>query len=77
MTTLPEHRAPSTRRLWLLGLLMLLPLGYFVWRYPLLNNVRPSDLGYLSGYGKPELWAYASGMAFLFGLYLLALQETR
>jgi hypothetical protein len=61
----------------LLGLLMLLPLGYFVWRYPLPGNVRPSDLGYLSRYGKPELWAYLGGVAALFCLYLLALQETR
>jgi hypothetical protein len=56
---------------------MLLPLGYFVWRYPLPGNVRPSDLGYLSRYGKPELWAYLGGVAALFCLYLLALQETR
>ena len=48
-----------------------------MWRYPLPGNVRPSDLGYLSQYGKPELWAYVGGMAALFGLYLLALRETR
>ncbi len=77
MTVLTEPRPGSTRRLSILGLLMLLPLGYFVRRYPLPGNVRPSDLGYLSRYGKPELWAYVGAVAALFCLYLLALRETR
>ncbi len=75
MTQRSEDRSP----VWLAayGLLMLVPLAYFVRRYPLRGHLRTSDMGYLSDYGRPEFILYLGGMAALFVLYLLALRETR
>lgn len=75
MTQGTKPRSPY--RLLLYGLLMLLPLAYFVRRYPLRGHLRLSDIGHLSGYGRPEFVLYLGGMTALFVLYLLALRETR
>ena len=57
---------------------MLLPMLYFAWRYPLRGNAeRLTDLGKLSQYGGAEFALWMGGMLLLFGLYTLALRETR
>ena len=70
--------ARSPLWLWLYGIAMLGPAGYFAWRYPLRGNTeRITDLGYLARYERPEFYGYVGGLALLYALYLLALYESR
>ena len=68
----------SAWRLWLYGIGMLVPVFYFARRYPLRGNTeRLLDIGKMAQYGRAEFAAYVGGMAILFGLYVLALYESR
>ncbi|MEJ7653598.1 MAG: hypothetical protein WKH64_09815, partial [Chloroflexia bacterium] len=70
-------RRRSVRRVWLYGGLMLVPLLYFVLRYPLPQNIRLTDLGHMARYGVGEFFGFVLGVGALFTLYLLALREVR
>ena len=77
-----EAPGPSPGRsplwLWLYGIAMLGPAGYFAWRYPLRGNTeRITDLGYMARYERPEFYGFVGGLALLYALYLLALYESR
>ena len=65
-------------RLWLYGLAMLGPAGYFARRYPLRGNADELvDIGKMARYEVGEFVGYVGGLAVLFALYLLALRESR
>ena len=68
----------SALLLWLYGCAMLVPVLYFVSCYPLLPNAGTlTDLGKLVHYKPGAFAAYVGAMATLFGLYILALHESR
>ena len=68
----------SALRLWLCGIGMLVPVFAFAWRYPLgPNSSTLTDIGKLAHYEPAEFAGYVGGMAMLFGLYILALRESR
>src|SRR5436853_5624517 len=68
----------SALRLWLCGIGMLVPIFAFAWRYPLGSNSSTlTDIGKLAHYEPAEFAGYVGGMAVLFGLYVLALRESR
>ena len=71
-------RRNTVGRLWGYGLGMLGPLLYFAWRYPLVaHSTQLRDLGTLSQYRPGEFTAYVGGMSVLFGLYVLAIVDSR
>ncbi|NTW02450.1 MAG: polyprenol phosphomannose-dependent alpha 1,6 mannosyltransferase MptB [Oscillochloris sp.] len=73
-----QIRPAGLRRLLLYGLGMFVALGYFVWRYPLLgNSQRLTDIGKLSNYSWTGCAGFLLSVAVLFGLYGLALRESR
>ncbi len=71
-----EHPSAPTRY-WLLAAALLIPTLYFASRYPLLGNIRLTDIGLLSAYGVPELVLYLVGLVSLFAGYLGSLRVLR
>src|SRR3954451_18058551 len=68
----------SVRLLWIYGMGMFVPCAYFAARYPLVpHSGRLTDMGKLAHYGRSEFLAFAAGIVIMFGLYVLALRETR
>ncbi len=68
----------GVRRLWCYGLAMLVPMGYFAWRYPLRRNADMMlDIGNMSQYQSDEYLLFLAGFVLLFTLYILALLESR
>ena len=76
--TNPASPAVRAGRLWLYGLGMLVPAGYFAARYPLRGHTDElRDIGQLAGYAGEELVWYCAGCAVLFACYVLAVLECR
>lgn len=74
--TRPHGHSPT--RLWLYGLGMLGPVFYFVHRYSLRDHAdKLLDIGKMSEYQRPEYTAFVVGLQLMFGLYVLAIFESR
>ena len=81
MAELPSEAPPlapmAPRSTWLPAAFLLVPAVFFASRYPLLGNIRLTDIGLLSAYGVPELVLYLVGLVSLFAGYLGSLRMLR
>lgn len=63
----------GTRKLWFAGLLMVLPSLYFVLRYPLIGNIKLTDMGWMSGHSQQGLWEFLLVITCMFLVYSYAI----